>query len=184
MDKKIMFCLFLIFTVMNATLLAQPQKLDSPIPKRDIKIDFRVKWDGRMIPGITQVSGLRRKTEVVEHRAAGDPSLKRRSPGVNEYQPIVLKRPRSKDKEFERWADKAWNYGAGLGSEVSLRDFRKDILIELCEGSGRVIMAFKVYRCWPSDYIALSGLDADEDTPAMEILTLEHEGWERDNSIP
>lgn len=184
MSKRFSLCLVIFFAVTNSALYAQLGQVNSPIPKRDIKIDFRVKWDGRIIPGITHVSDLRRKTEVIQHRAAGDPSLMRRSPGTNDYEPLVLKRPRSKDKEFERWADKVWNLSSGLGSEVSLHDFRKDLIIELCDDMGRVVMAFKVYRCWPSDYVALSGLHADDGSPAMEVLTLEHEGWERDNSIP
>jgi len=126
---------------------------------------------------------LRRRTEIVEYRTGGDPSLNRRSPGKTEYQPIVLERPRSNDREFERWANKVWSLGSGLGSEVSLKDYRKDILIELRDGAGRVLTAFKVYRCWPSDYVGLSDLDAEDKSLAMEILVLEHEGWERDYEI-
>ena len=149
----------------------------------DVEIVFRVKWDGRVVPGITKISGLKRKTEVIENRAGGDPSQYRRSPGLTKYAPIVLERPRSNDKEFERWANKVWNFGSGLGTEVSLRDFRKDVSIELCTAGGRVIMAFRVYRCWPSEYVALSELDKESNDPAMEVLVLEHEGWERDYDV-
>lgn len=162
---------------------AQGVLANPPAPPAGTPIHFVVKWDGRTIPGISKVSGLRRKTEVVEHRGGGDPSLNRRSPGKTEYQPITLKRPRGEDKEFERWANKVWTLGAGLGSEASLKDFRKDLLIELRDGAGRVRMAFRVYRCWPSEYVALDNLDADDKSVAMEILVLEHEGWERDPSV-
>jgi len=149
----------------------------------DVQVHFRVKWDGKVIPGITQVSGLRRVTEAIEHRSGGDPSVIRYSPGLSKYVPIVLKRPRTHDKEFEQWANKVWNLDSGLGTEVSLRDFRKDIIIEIYEDMGRVLMSFKVYRSWPSDYIALTDLDVDKETLAMEVLTLHHEGWERDYSV-
>ncbi len=162
---------------------AQAVLANPPAPPRGTPISFVVKWDGKVISGISQVSGLRRKTEVVEHRGGGDPSLNRRAPGKTEYLPITLKRPRSDDKEFERWANKVWNLGAGLGTEVSLKDFRKDVQVELRDGAGRVLIAFRVYRCWPSEYVALSDLDADDKLAAMEILVLEHEGWERDDSI-
>ena len=163
---------------------AQGVLANPPAPPRGTPINFVVKWDGRVIPGISKVSGgLRRKTEVVEYRGGGDPSLNRRSPGKTEYQPIIVKRPRGDDKEFERWANKVWSLGAGLGTEVSLKDFRKDVLIELRDGAGRVLMAFRVYRCWPSEYVALDDLDADDKSVAMEILVLEHEGWERDYEI-
>lgn len=162
---------------------AQIEAIKPVLAKKDLSIDFHVKWDGRVVPGITFVSGLKRKTQVLENRGGGDPSLMRRSPGINEYEPIVLKRPRSSDKMFEQWANKTWNFGSGLGSEVSLNDFRKDIIVELCDKDGRVLMSFKVYRCWPSEYVALSDLDVNDPSPAMETLVLEHEGWERDYTI-
>jgi tail tube protein gp19 len=35
---------------------------------------FRVKWDGRLVAGVSKISGLKRTTEVIEHREGGDPS--------------------------------------------------------------------------------------------------------------
>jgi phage tail-like protein len=144
---------------------------------------FRVKWNGKYSPGISQVSGLRRTTEVVSHREGGDPSLIRKSPGQTTYEPIFLERGRTHDTEFEQWANKVWNFGSGLGAEVSLKDFRKDILIELYNEAGQLVMAFKVYRCWPSEYVALGDLDSDNTTIASESLLLQHEGWERDYEV-
>jgi phage tail-like protein len=145
---------------------------------------FRVKWDGRYVAGISKVSGLRRTTQVVEHREGGDPSLDRRSPGETAYAPITLERGRTHDEEFEKWANKVWNFGAGLGMEVSLKDFRKDIYIELYNEAGQLALAFKVFRCWPSEYVALSDLIANgEASVAIESLTLQNEGWERDTSV-
>ena len=152
-------------------------------PAKDIDIEFRVKWDGRTIPGIIKVSGLNRKTEVIIHRNGQEPNLQRRSAGITTYVPIVIERARSANNEFEQWANKVWNLGAGLGSEVSLRDYRKDVRIELYTTSGRVLLALNVYRCWPSEYLALSDLDAESDSLAMEKLVIQHEGWERDYSV-
>ena len=161
-----------------AEFTVNPQRFD---PYKQFK--FRVKWDGRYVAGVDKVSALRRTTEVVCHREGGDPSLQRRSPGQTTYEPIVLARGRTHDPEFEKWANKVWDFGSGLGSEVSLKDFRKDILIELYNEAGQLVMAFKVYRCWPSEYVALNDLDANSDSVAIESIRLEHEGWERDNSI-
>jgi phage tail-like protein len=144
---------------------------------------FRVKWDGKTIPGITKVGGLTRRTEVVANRSGGDPSMMRKSPGLTAYEPIVLERRRTRDKSFEQWANKVWNFGSGLGAEVSLKDFRKDIVIELYNESGQLAMAFKAYRCWPSKYTALGDLDSEKNAAAIESITLEHEGWERDYAV-
>lgn len=155
-----------------------PQRLD---PYKHFK--FRIKWDGRYVAGVSRMSGLRRTTEVVEHREGGDPSSSRRSPGRTKYEAITLERGVTHDAEFEEWANKVSKVGAGLGSEVSLVDFRKDVLIELLNEAGQVVKAFKVYRCWPSEYQALPDLDANASAVAIEHLKLENEGWERDESV-
>lgn len=56
-------------------------------------------------------------------------------------------------------------------------------MIELLNESGQLVMAFKVYRCWPSEYVALSPLEAIDSNVVLESMTLQHEGWERDKEI-
>ena len=99
---------------------------------------FRVKWDGKYVAGLSKVGSLKRTTEVVKHREGGDPSSTRKSPGRTEYEAITLERGVTHDKEFEQWANKVWNYGSGLGAEVSLKDFRKDIIIEVYNETGQL----------------------------------------------
>jgi phage tail-like protein len=144
---------------------------------------FRVKWDGRYVAGVSKVSPLRRTTEVVKHREGGDPSSSRKSPGRSEYEAVTLERGVTHDPEFERWANKVWNFGSGLGAEVSLADFRKDVVIEFDNEAGQLAIAYKVYRCWPSEYQALPDLDANANAVAIQTLKLENEGWERDYEV-
>jgi phage tail-like protein len=141
---------------------------------------FQVKWDGRKVAGISKVSTLSRTTEVVEHREGGDPNTTRKSPGQTKYEAITLERGVTHDEEFERWANKVWNYGSGLGSEVSLKDFRKDIIIEVLNEAGQLAIAYKVFRCWVSEYKAIPDLDAKSNEVAIQSIKLENEGWERD----
>ena len=145
---------------------------------------FRVKWDGRYVAGISKVSALKRSTEVVKHREGGDPSSSRKSPGRTEFDAITLERGVTHDPEFEKWAAKVWNFGAGLGAEVSLKDFRKDIIIEMYNEAGQVALAYKVYRCWVSEFQALADLDANANAVNIQHIKLENEGWERDTSVP
>ncbi len=152
-----------------------PQRFD---PYKNFK--FRVKWDGKYVAGVSKVSALSRTTEPVEHREGGDPSSVRKSPGQTKYEAVTLERGVTHDIEFERWANKVWNWGAGLGVEVSLKDFRKDIIIEFYNEAGQLAIAYKVYRCWPSEYQALPELDASGNAVAIQTLKLENEGWERD----
>jgi phage tail-like protein len=144
---------------------------------------FKVKWDGRYVAGIHRISALRRTTEVIEHREGGDPSMRRKSPGRTTFEPIVLERGISHDTEFERWANKVWNFGAGPGAEASLKDFRKDLVIELYNEAGQLVLAYKAYRCWVSEYQALPDLDANASSIAIQSITLQNEGWERDYDV-
>jgi phage tail-like protein len=144
---------------------------------------FRVKWDGRYVAGVSKVSALKRTTEVIEHREGGDPSTSHKSPGRSKYDAITLERGVTHDVEFERWANKVWNLGSGLGAEVSLRDFRKDIIIELYNEAGQLVISYKVYRAWVSEYQALPDLDANANAVAIQHIKLENEGIERDYEV-
>lgn len=144
---------------------------------------FRIKWDGRYVAGLSKMSALKRNTQVIKHRGGGDPNSSRKSPGRTEYDAITLERGVTHDLEFERWVNKVWNYGSGLGSEVSLKDFRKDITIELYNEAGQLAIAYNVYRCWVSEYQALPELDANANAIAIQTIKIENEGWERDENI-
>jgi phage tail-like protein len=160
------------------TVNANPQRFD---PYKNFK--FRIKWDGRYVAGVSKVGALQRTTEVVEHREGGDPSSTRKSPGQTKYEAITLERGVTHDEEFEKWANKIWNFGSGLGSEVSLKDFRKDIIIELYNEAGQKVIAYNIYRCWVSEFRALPELDASANAVAIQTLKLENEGWERDYRV-
>jgi phage tail-like protein len=144
---------------------------------------FRVMWDGKYVAGVSKVSGLSRTTQVVTHREGGSPGLAHRSPGQTEYSAITLERGVTHDAEFEKWANKVWTYGNAPGQEVSLKDFRKDIIIEVYNEAGQKALAYKVYRCWVSEYKALPDLDASANAVAIQSIKLENEGWERDTEV-
>lgn len=156
------------------TINRDPQRFD---PYKNFK--FLVKWGGRVVAGVSKVSALKRTTEVVKHRDGADPSASRKSPGRTDYEAITLERGVTHDLEFEAWANRVWRINNGLGSEVSLRNFRKDITIELLNEAGQVAIAYTVFRCWVSDYQALPELDANGNAVAIQSLKLENEGWLR-----
>jgi phage tail-like protein len=145
---------------------------------------FRIRWDGKYVAGVSKVGALKRTTEVVKHREGGDPSSTRKSPGRTEYEAISLERGVTHDKEFEQWANKIWNFGSLPGSESSLKDFRKDIIIEVYNEAGQLAIAYKVYRCWVSEFQAMPDLDANANAIAIQSIKLENEGWERDVEVP
>ncbi len=139
-----------------AQFSVNPQRFD---PYKNFK--FRLKWDGKYVAGVSKVSALKRTTEVVEHREGGDPSTGRKSPGRNKFDAITLERGVTHDPEF----------------------FRKDIILEFYNEAGQLAIAYKVYRCWVSEYQALPDLDANANAVAIQHIKLENEGWERDESV-
>ena len=161
-----------------AQFTVNPDRFD---PYKNFK--FRLKWDGRYIAGVSKVSALRRTTEVVSHREGGDPSTAHKSPGLTRYEPVTIERGVTHDLEFERWANKVWNRQGSSGAEVSLADFRKDVTLELYNEAGQLVMAWRIYRCWPSAFQALPDLDANANAVAIQTLVLENEGWERDYEV-
>ncbi len=150
-----------------------PHRFD---PYKNFK--FRVKWDGKYIPGISKISPLSRMTEVVTYREGGDPSNSRLSPGTTKFEPIVLERGLSHDPAFEEWANMTFNIEGD--ADTSLKNYKKDIIIELLNLQGMVAMRFRVYRCWVSEYQSLPELNSNDKSIAIERIVIQNEGWERD----
>lgn len=143
---------------------------------------FRVTWDGRVIPGISKVSPLLRTTETVRHREGGDLSRMVTSPGKTRFEPITLERGVTHDTAFEDWANQVFNVEGDAA--VSLKGFRQDLVISLFNLSGQLVKSYFVFRCWVSEYQALSELDATGETSvAIERIVLQHDGWQRDKDV-
>jgi len=161
-------------------LVASPNRYD---PYKNFK--FRVKFGTSTdyVAGISKVGALKRTTEVVEHREGGDPSTSRKSPGRTKYEPITLERGVTHDTDFEAWATKVWNYQGKDGTESSLADFRKEVIIDVFNEAGQKVISYTVHRCWVSEYQALPDLDANANAIAIQTIKLENEGWERDTAF-
>lgn len=171
---------------------------NSEFPKATYRYDpyrshrFRLKWDGKYVAGFSNVSALSRNTHGVKHRSRGDSSVPRQIPGQSDYAAITLERGVTHDPAFEQWANKVWDHhnstlddeqGGTGNSDVSLKDFRKDVVLEVYNEAGQKVMAYNIYRCWPSEFVALPELDASGNAVAISTLKLENEGWERDTSV-
>ena len=148
---------------------------------------FRVKFDKEYVAGVSKVSALKRTTEVVEHREGGDPSSSHKSPGRTKYEPITMERGVTHDLEFENWANRVWNYenaqAKNSETEVSLKDFRKDLILDVFNEAGQKVISYKIFRCWVSEYQALPDLDANANAVAIQTIKLENEGWVRDAEV-
>ena len=141
---------------------------------------FRVKWDGKPVPGIIQVTGLTRRT-LTEKTSVNERQPYRFTPGRTIFDPIVLVRGRTHDSEFEKWANKVWQLGGNPNVEPT--NYKKDIVIELLNEAGQLVMAFQVFNCWPIRYNPMGDLDANDTDIATERLVLIHEGWARDAAV-
>lgn len=142
---------------------------------------FQVVVDGNVVAGISKVGALTRTTEVVSHRPGNAISHQYHSPGLTSHGEIELARGVTHDDEFERWANSTYS-PQGVGG-VSLKDFRKDIILTTMNLQGTPVIAYKIYRCWPSSYTALPELSATDNAVMIQTLTLQNEGWERDEAV-
>ncbi len=148
-------------------------------PYRNFK--FHVVWDQRVVAGISKVGALKRSTEVVSHREGNDISTDRKSPGRTSFDAIALERGISYDPEFKNWANLV--YSTEGDGAVSLKNFRKDMTINVMNLQGVVVLSYRVFRCWPSEFTALPDLDANANAIAIQSLTLQTEGWELDEDV-
>src|SRR5262249_14778331 len=159
-----------------ASFSVNQQRFD---PYKNFK--FRVKWDGKYVAGVSKIGALKRTTDVMEYREGGAPNASRKLPGLTKVEPITLARGITHDASFGEGANQVWNYGGN--PETSLPNFRKDITIDVFNEAGQMVLSYKVYRCWVSEYQALPDLDANAQAVAIEHIKLENEGWERDRSV-
>lgn len=142
---------------------------------------FQVLWEGAVVAGISKVGALSRTTEVVSHRPGNNPTQVYQSPGLTSHAEIMLERGVTFDPAFNDWANEVYS-PEGLGG-VSLVNFRKDVIINLLNLQGVPVRSYRVFRCWPSEYVALPELDANGSAVAIQSLTLQNEGWELDTAV-
>lgn len=161
-----------------AHISATGQRLD---PYLNYK--FRLLWDGKPVAGVSKVSALKRTQEVVEFRSGGDPSTPYKQPGIVKYEAITAERGITHSVEFEQWANKSWNIRNGVGAEVSLEDFRKDIQLEMFNEAGQLVLRYNIFNCWISEFQQTPELDASAAGIAVESLKIEHEGFVRDYDV-
>jgi phage tail-like protein len=148
-------------------------------PYRNFK--FRIKIDNQYVAGLSRCSALRRTTEVTQWREAGDPSTSRQLPGKSRFEPVTLEAGVTHDTTFEVWANLVYNFqGDAAGS---LKNFRKDIILDVYNEAGQKALSYTLLRCWVSEYQALPELDASANAVAIQHIILQNEGWQRDVSV-
>ncbi|MGW8765218.1 phage tail protein [Streptomyces sp. NPDC055815] len=149
---------------------------------------FRVRYSDSTEPflGVHKVTGMKRTAEVIKHRSGGDPASSTKLPGRVEYDPIVLERGVTVNgHDFEKWANKAWSFtNSARGRETSLKDFRRDLIIDVYDETGQKVLSYHVFNCWVSEYQPLSDLDANANAVLVQHIRLENEGWIRDVDLP
>jgi phage tail-like protein len=149
-------------------------------PYRTFK--FQILIDGKSVAGLKKMGALKKKTEAVKWRSAGDPSSERILPGGTSYEAVTLEQGLSHDPVFENWANLVNNIEGDGG--MSLKNFRKDIVINVLNLQGSIAIAYEVKRAWVSEFQALPEFDAGTmNAVGIQTITIQHEGWRRDPSV-
>jgi phage tail-like protein len=143
---------------------------------------FQVVIDGKPVAGLKKMSVLKKSTEAVKWRSAGDPAHERVMPGGTSYEPVTLEQGLTHDPVFENWANLVNNIQGNAA--MSLVNYRKDLVINVLNLQGSVAISYKLYRAWVSEFQALPEFDAGTmNAVGIQTITLQHEGWERDTSV-
>ncbi|HEU0177925.1 MAG TPA: phage tail protein [Blastocatellia bacterium] len=148
-------------------------------PYRNFK--FKIKIDNVYVAGLSKCGALKKTTEMVEWREGGDPSTTHKLPGKTKYDAITLTAGVTHDLTFEAWANQVNNFQGDAA--MSLKNFRKDIIIDVFNEAGQKVLSYKVFNCWVAEYQALPELDASANAVMIQTVKLENEGWERDASV-
>lgn len=143
---------------------------------------FQVVIDGSPVAGLKKMSGLKKTTEIVKWRSAGDIASERMMPGSSAFENITLEQGLTHDPVFENWANLVNNIQGNAG--MSLVNYRKDLVINVLNLQGTIAISYRVFGAWVSEFQALPELDAQTgNAVGIQTLTLAHNGWERDTSV-
>ncbi len=143
---------------------------------------FQVVIDGQPVAGVKKMSALKKTTEAVKWRSAGDPAHERVMPGGTSYEPVTLEQGLTHDPVFENWANLVNNIQGNAA--MSLVNYRKDVVLNVLNLQGAVAISYRLSRAWVSEFQALPEFDAGTmNSVGIQTLILQHEGWERDASV-
>lgn len=149
-------------------------------PYRTFK--FQVVINGQPVAGLSKMTALKKTTEVVNWRSAGEPSHQRKLPGGTSYEPITLEAGLTHDRHFLELANRVNNVEGDGG--MSLLNFRTNLVINVLNLQGQVAISYKVFRAWVSEFQALPDFDANAtNTVGIQMIKLEHEGWQIDEAV-
>lgn len=142
---------------------------------------FRIKWENQYLAGLSKMSAIKRSTEAIEWREAGGPSVVRKLPGRTKFEPVSFEAGLTHDKQLIDWADLVNNPRGDAA--MSLKQYRKEVTVEVLNMQGTPVMAFILHRAWVSEFQAIPELDANANAVAIQILKLEYEGFSVDSAI-
>jgi phage tail-like protein len=143
---------------------------------------FQVVIDGQPVAGLKKMGMLKKTTEAVKWRSAGDPAHERVMPGGTSYEAVTLEQGLTHDPVFENWANLVNNIQGNAA--MSLVNYRKDIVLNVLNLQGVVAISYKLFRAWVSEFQALPEFDAGTmNAVGIQTITLQHEGWERDPAV-
>lgn len=142
---------------------------------------FVVYWDNKAVLGVSKVGALKRTTEVVKHRSGGENSYDHKSPGRTTYDAITLERGITWDDTFVIWANMVHTFAGDPA--IDLAGYKKDLTVELLNEKGQPVKRYFLYGCWVSSTTQLPDLDGNANATAIESLTIEIEGFDRDTAL-
>ena len=130
---------------------------------------FRVDIDGIGIASFKRVSIPSPETQVKEYREGGDTASSKLA-GITAATEISLEKGLFSSMELWEWHNSVIETGAIPN--------RKNMSITVVDEEGNDGPSWEVVNCWPSK-VEYGELDATNDEPIPETVTIQHEGVKR-----
>lgn len=136
--------------------------------------------------GFSEVGLPRTTISEIPYRENIDGYRFQKTPGLVRYEPVILKRGVTKNRDFYDWLrlvnDELLLLGAANELTGDVRKgprqsegFRKDVVIEVLDREGNPIKGWYLFNSWPTSYKPGDDLNASAEDKLVEELTLTYE---------
>lgn len=137
--------------------------------------------DGFIRFNFSEITGLKKTTDVSEIREGGWNQTPRKSPGLSKYENVTFKRGQivsgqgGGDDDFQIWLNQV-HLTTRYGNE---NNFRRTATINQFAKTGVAACRWELQECWPAEdtpFTDLNGLTSDI---SFETFVVCHEGYTR-----
>lgn len=142
---------------------------------------FAVEVERFVRAGFSNVSGMKKTTEVIKYREGNDQASVRKSPGLTDTENIKLKRGQfiantaGGEDDFSGWSKNVYDSTA---KNVPI-NIRRTLDIIQYHNDGNEAVRWRIWESFPCVYTPFTDLDGQKSEDSFEEIELANEGWSK-----